>query len=326
MTFLVLVVGGITRLTHSGLSIVDWRPLVGVIPPLTESDWIESFARYQQFPEYRQLRPEMTLAEYKGIFFWEYLHRLLARLIGLVFLVPFAFFYASGSLTRPMTQRTLALFALGSLQGLAGWLMVQSGLVDRPSVSHYRLAIHLVLAFSIIGFCVWLIRDVSAATTRECVPLPAKRGAVRAVFAVGALLGLQIVWGAFVAGLKAGYGFNTFPLMGGALLPIEHWPLRPALLNLVQHPWGVQWMHRLLGTLLLLAACGLHVRVRQNMDRTSRRFSVALLSAVAAQYALGVLTLVYVMPIGLALAHQAMAVAIVGLWVCLVHHLRRAAA
>ena len=326
LTFLVLVVGGITRLTHSGLSIVDWRPLMGVIPPLSESEWIENFDRYRQFPEYRQLRPQMTLAEYKYIFFWEYLHRLLARLIGLMFLVPFAFFYVSGSLTRRMTHRALALFALGAMQGMAGWLMVRSGLVDRPSVSHYRLAIHLLLAFSIIGFCVWLIRDVGAPSTRACVTLQAKRRAAGALVAVGALLGLQIVWGAFVAGLKAGYGFNTFPLMGGALVPIDHWPLTPAVLNLVHHQWGVQWMHRLLGTLLLAAAWVLQRRVRQlKMDPASRLLSAALLSAVAAQYALGVMTLVYSVPMGLALAHQAMAALLVGLWVVTVHHVRHLA-
>jgi cytochrome c oxidase assembly protein subunit 15 len=206
------------------------------------------------------------------------------------------------------------------MQGLAGWLMVRSGLIDRPSVSHYRLAIHLMLAFSIVGYCVWLIRDLAVATA-----MPAKRLPGRSVAAVGALLCLQLVWGAFVAGLKAGYGFNTFPLMGGTLLPIDQWPLRPIVLNLVQHPWGVQWMHRLLGTLLVVAVCVLQVRVRQlGMDRTSRRLSVLLLSVVAAQYALGVLTLVNVVPIGLAVMHQAMAVAVVGLWVCLVHHVRSA--
>jgi cytochrome c oxidase assembly protein subunit 15 len=222
-----------------------------------------------------------------------------------------------------MTRRTLALFALGALQGLAGWLMVRSGLIDRPSVSHYRLAIHLMLAFTIVGWCTWLIRDLNTPTARAIVARSAKRRTLVALAAVGSLLGLQIVWGAFVAGLKAGYGFNTFPLMGGALLPIEHWPLSPAVLNLIQHPWGVQWMHRLLGTLLLAAACVLQVRMRQlQMDATSRRLSAALLSADAAQYALGVMTLVYVMPIGLALAHQAMAVTIVGLWAALAHHVR----
>lgn len=323
MTVLVVLVGGITRLTGSGLSIVDWRPLVGIIPPLDHAAWLDSFERYQQFPEYRQLRPDMTLAEYKLIFFWEYLHRVLARLIGLVFLVPFAWFWARGVLTRPLLHRALVLFGLGALQGGIGWLMVKSGLVDRPSVSHYRLAIHLVFALVIFGLCVWLMRDLQRPAMRAGVPASAKAHATTPMLAFGAVLGLQIVWGAFVAGLKAGYAFNTFPLMGGVLVPVEFWTLTPGVLNLFQVQSGVQWMHRLLGTMLLAAAFVVHRRVRQiGLDRTSRRLSVSLLLAVAAQYALGVLTLLSGVAIVLGVAHQAMAVTLVALWVLMMHHVR----
>jgi len=322
-TVLILMVGGITRLTHSGLSIVDWQPLVGFVPPLNQAQWVESFERYKQFPEYRLLRPHMALADYKRIFFWEYLHRLLARVIGLVFLIPFAFFYRSGALTRPLAGRVFALFVLGAMQGIVGWLMVRSGLADRPSVSHYRLALHLMLALAIFGLCIWLIRDLCLRGTRASVTVLARRRASQALTAVGCLLGLQIVWGAFVAGLKAGLVFNTFPLMGGALVPSTYWTSHPMVLNLVQHPSGVQWMHRVLGTVLVVAAYMLCIRVRQmKMDRTSRSLSVALLWAIAAQYALGVLTLVHFVPIGFAMAHQTMAIAIVGLWVGAVHHVR----
>jgi heme a synthase len=326
-TFLVLVVGGVTRLTHSGLSMVDWKPLIGVVPPLGEAQWVESFARYQQYPEYRQLRPDMTLGEYKQIFFWEYLHRLAARLIGLVFLVPFAFFWFSGVLTRPLLRRLLALFALGAMQGILGWLMVRSGLVDRPSVSHYRLAAHLTLALVIFGLCVWLIRDLSLGRARATATTLARRRLERGLLAVGGLLALQVVWGAFVAGLKAGLLFNTFPLMGGALVPPNLWLLSPAALNFVGNPSAVQWLHRLLGTVLLVSAFAVFRCTRRpRMDRTSRRQSTALLSSVAAQYALGVLTLVYAVPIGLGVAHQAMAMLIVGLWVSALHHARHLAA
>ena len=322
-TFLVLVVGGITRLTHSGLSIVDWQPLVGVIPPLTESQWIQSFERYQQFPEYRQLRPYMTLAEYKQIFFWEYLHRVLARVIGLVFLVPFAFFYLTGALTAPFTRRVLALFGLGAIQGLIGWLMVKSGLIDLPSVSHYRLAIHLLVAMAIFGMCVWLVRDLRVGPVRVTVPALARRRTSQGLLAIGGVLAAQIVWGAFVAGLKAGFMFNTFPLMGDALVPIKYWTLTPIVLNLVQHPAGVQWMHRLLGTILLAAAGLLYVRVRRlQMDLTSRILIAGLLSTIAAQYVLGVGTLLLLVPIELAVAHQAMAMLIAGLWSAALHHVR----
>ncbi|MFA5569565.1 MAG: COX15/CtaA family protein, partial [Trueperaceae bacterium] len=160
LTFSMLVVGGVTRLTQSGLSIVEWEPLVGVVPPLNEAQWQDAFAQYQRFPEYRQLRPDMTLAEYKTIFYWEYAHRLLARFIGVVFLVPFLFFWARGYLKGPLARRLLLLFGLGALQGLMGWFMVASGLVDRPSVAHERLAAHLLLAFTIFAFCLWTAADL----------------------------------------------------------------------------------------------------------------------------------------------------------------------
>ena len=326
-TFVILVVGGVTRLTHSGLSIVDWQPLIGVVPPLDEAQWAASFERYRQFPEYRQLRPDMTLAEYKHIFFWEYLHRLVARLIGLVFLVPFAFFWFSGMLTRPLARRAIALFALGALQGLVGWLMVRSGLVDRPSVSHYRLAAHLTLALVIFGLCVWVIRDLSLGRARPTATTVARRRLRRGLLAVGGLLALQMVWGAFVAGLKAGLLFNTFPLMGGAVVPPNLWLLSPAVLNFVQNPSGVQWLHRILGTALIVCVFVVFQQTRRpRMDRTSRRLGTALLSVVAAQYALGVLTLIYAVPIGLGVAHQALAMVIVGVWVTALHHTRHLSA
>ena len=322
MTFVVLVVGGITRLTQSGLSMVDWQPLVGVVPPLTEAHWAETFDRYRRFPEYQQLRQGMTLAEFKVIFFWEYLHRVVARLIGLVFLIPFVFFWLSGHLTRPLASRALALFALGAMQGAVGWLMVASGLVDRPSVSHYRLAAHLAIAMAIFGFAVWLARDLAIEPGGAAVTARARRVMARGLGAVGAFLALQVVWGALVAGLKAGLLFNTFPLMAGGLVPPTLLPPDVALVSLVQDPAAVQWVHRLLGTVLLVAVCVLSVRVwRTEADPASRRLSTALLALVAAQYLLGVLTLVYVVPVSLAVLHQATAMAIVGLWVAWVHHL-----
>lgn len=321
-TLLVVVIGGATRLTHSGLSIVDWRPLVGIVPPLSHTDWVASFERYQQFPEYRLLRPDMTLAEYKEIFFWEYLHRLAARAIGLVFLLPFTFFALSGTLTRSLLLRALGLFGLGALQGLAGWLMVRSGLVDHPSVSHYRLAVHLMLAITIVGVCVWLIRDLSLGNTRATVTPLARRRASQVLVLVGCMLGLQIVWGAFVAGLKAGFLFNSFPLMGDMLVPTEYMS-RPIALALMQHPVGVQWVHRMLGTALLVSM--FVFRRWLKADPTSERLATALLLTIGTQYAIGVVALIQVVPIRLAIVHQAMAVAIAGLWVCAVHHVRHLA-
>ncbi|HET7221128.1 MAG TPA: COX15/CtaA family protein [Vicinamibacterales bacterium] len=321
MTFAVVVIGGITRLTHSGLSIVDWRPLMGVVPPLNDAQWTESFDRYRQFPEYQLLRRGMTLAEYKSIFFWEYLHRLAARAIGAVFLIPFVFFWRAGYFTRPLALRALSLFALGATQGAVGWLMVKSGLVDRPSVSHYRLALHLVLAVTIVGVSVWLARDLGIRAPRAAGSSGTRRTLRRGFLTVGALLAAQIVWGALVAGMKAGSLFGTFPLIAGRLMPPGWLALDPAVLNFVQNPGTVQWVHRLLGTVLLLSAIVFFLRLgRIAPDRTTYRLCAALLVLIATQYLLGVLTLIYHVPLPLAAAHQALALVLVAVWVAAVHH------
>lgn len=323
MTLGVLIVGGITRLTQSGLSIVDWDPLFGVVPPLTEAQWLEMFERYRQFPEYQQLRRGMTLSEFQFIFFWEYLHRLLARAIGIVFLVPFLVFWLRGYFNRPLVVRSLALFGLGAAQGVMGWLMVASGLVDRPSVSHYRLAAHLSLAFLIFGYAVWLARDLKLTETRPIVAARARRVMLGALSAVGLVFALQVVWGAFTAGLKAGRYHNTFPLMEGRLVPPTLTWLDPTIVNFVQNPVAVQWTHRVLGTLLGLAAIGLFVAVRRlRPDPLTRRLNRSFLALIGVQYLLGVLTLIYVVPVSLGVIHQAAAMIIFGVWVVWLHHAR----
>lgn len=325
-TFLVLVVGGITRLTQSGLSIVDWDPLMGVVPPTTEAAWQEVFERYRQYPEYQRLRQGMTIQEFKQIFFWEYLHRLLARVIGLVFLVPFAVFWLSGWLTRPLARRALGLFGLGALQGVLGWFMVASGLVDRPSVSHYRLAAHLSLAFVIFGASVWLARDLALRPGRAAVGVDTRALMMRGLALLGVLLAAQIVWGAFVAGLDAGLIFNTFPLMAGRLVPPDVITLSRAPLDFLQSLVAVQWTHRVLGTILLAAAGIVFLRIRRSTaDRRSRRFNAALASLIAAQYLVGILTLVYAVPVPLGVLHQATAMVIAGVWVAWMHHVRHLA-
>ena len=324
-TLLVLVIGGVTRLTHSGLSMVDWQPLIGVVPPLNEAQWEATFDRYRQFPEFQQLRRNMTLPEFKFIFFWEYLHRMAARSIGLILAVPFAIFWLRGYLNRPLALRLLALFALGAMQGLMGWLMVKSGLVDRPSVSHYRLAAHLTLAFVIFGYAIWLARDLAARPVRVTMERQVRRVLGWGLAASGALLAAQIVWGAFVAGLKAGLIFNTFPLMDGRVVPAHLFVLDGSTLAFLQNPVAVQWTHRLVGTVLLAFAGVFFVLVRRaRPDSLSRRLNVAFAGLVAAQYALGVLTLLYVVPISLAVPHQALAMAIAGVWTAWVHHVRAA--
>ena len=326
MTFAVVVIGGITRLTHSGLSIVEWRPLIGVIPPLTERQWAETFDRYRQFPEYQVLRSGMTLAEFRYIFFWEYLHRLAARAIGAVFLVPFVLFWRAGYFARPLALRAFALFGLGTAQGAVGWLMVKSGLVDRPSVSHYRLALHLAVAVTIFGLSVWLARELAIRPSPVALSPGGRRSIRRWLATVGALLASQIVWGAFVAGMKGGLLLGTFPLMAGRLVPPSWLALDPVLLNFVQNPATVQWVHRLLGTALLASAGVFALRLGAIApDQATRRLGVTLLQLIAAQYLFGVLTLVYRVPVPLAAVHQAMALAIVAVWVILAHHVENLA-
>jgi heme a synthase len=299
---------------------------MGVVPPLNEAQWQEAFDRYRQFPEYQQLRRGMSLDEFKFIFFWEYLHRMVARAIGLVFLVPFIVFWVRGYFNRPLAGRALILFGLGAAQGLMGWLMVASGLVDRPSVSHYRLAAHLSLAFVIFGYALWLARDLAVRPQPTAIATENRRLLGRGLSILGILLALQVVWGAFVAGLKAGLYHNTFPFMDGRLVPLNLLWLDPAAVNFVQNPIAVQWTHRVLGTVLALAALVFFVRVLRagGVDPASRRLNVLFLVLMAAQYLLGVLTLLFFVPVTLGVAHQALAMVLFGVWLWWVHHVHNA--
>ena len=325
LTFGVMVVGGITRLTLSGLSIVDWNPLFGIIPPLTDAQWQKTFALYQQFPDYAW-RPSMTLEQFKFIFFWEYLHRLLARSIGMVFLIPFAFFAWRRYFTQPLLRRALLLFGLGAMQGVMGWLMVKSGLVDRPSVSHFRLAAHLSLAFLIVGWAVWLARGV-ALRAPAVIAYRERSSMQRWLRVTGVVLGAQIVWGAFVAGLRAGKFYPTFPRMGDSLVPRELLQLEPVANNFISNPIAVQWTHRVLGTLLALVVIGACVATwRQVRDRVSRRYAAGTLSLVAAQYALGIATLLLLVPVALGVAHQALAMVLFCVWLCWLHRVQHSVA
>lgn len=326
LTLCLVVVGGATRLTQSGLSMVEWEPLVGVLPPLSEQQWDDAFALYQQFPEYKQLRPDMTLAEYKFIYFWEYAHRMLARTIGLVFLLPFLFFWWKGYLDKRLARRLLILFGLGALQGLMGWLMVASGLVDRPSVAHERLAAHLLLAFAIFGYCLWTAADLRA---RQASPM-ASRAVHGWSLAFGIVLVVQVAYGAFVAGLDAGKAFNTYPLMGGGLLPPGGWRLEPPLLNLLDNIATVQWIHRTLPVVLLLIALGLLARAlrqrRQPGGGIELGWAAVLAGGVLLQGALGVATLLSFVALDLALVHQAVALLLFGAWVLWHHRVSRSRA
>lgn len=318
---IMVIVGGITRLTGSGLSITDWNLIMGAIPPLSESAWEQAFNQYKQFPEYQQLNTGMTLGEFKSIFFWEYLHRLLGRLTGIVFIVPFLGFWIRDHFTPKLLRRALLLFGLGAVQGAMGWIMVKSGLVDVPYVSHYRLAIHLLLAFILISFCAWYALDLYEYKTKI---LPANGTALKSwSLAVAAVFFVQLIWGAFTAGLNAGFIYNSFPLMNGSWLPQNAWTIQPVLLNLVENPGTVQWIHRIIGTLLALLVVFLWMKTRRSAGGTSLSSKASLLLAlIILQYVLGILTLLFHVPVTLGVAHQAGAVLFWFGWLIYHHELK----
>ena len=303
MVFAMVVVGGVTRLTHSGLSIVEWQPLVGTLPPLSAEQWNETFHNYQQTPEYRLVNQGMGLDEFKGIFWWEYFHRLLGRLIGLVFFVPLAVFWARGRIDRPLAWKLLGIFVLGGLQGGMGWYMVQSGLVDNPRVSHFRLTAHLAIAFAIYGAMLWAALDLlypeASGRKRD---LRALRGLA---WVITAIVILMVLTGGLVAGIRAGLAYNTFPLMNGHLIPPEIMTLDPWTSNFFYNMATVQFDHRIGAWLLVVLVPWFWFQARHpGLSHRLRGSSHLLLAMLALQIALGIGTLLLVVPVSLAAAHQ----------------------
>ncbi|HEY6024264.1 MAG TPA: COX15/CtaA family protein [Pseudolabrys sp.] len=306
MIFLTLVVGGATRLTESGLSIVEWKPVTGVLPPLSENEWHAEFTKYQAIPQYRELNRGMSLDAFKAIYWWEWTHRLLARLTGAAFLLPFLFFLWRGWVPPGLRNRLWAIFTGGAALGAVGWWMVSSGLSGTlTSVSQYRLAFHLTLACTIYAAVVW--------TSQQVLPRPAvltssrvRNGALLLV----ALVLLQIYLGALVAGLDAGLTFNTWPLIDGALIPSPErlWFETPLWRNFFENALTVQFEHRMLAYVIWLLSI-VHVvdAMRGETDTRTRREALVLAALVTAQAALGIATLLLVVPLVLAIVHQAMA-------------------
>lgn len=318
-------IGGVTRLTGSGLSITDWKPIMGAIPPLSDTDWTETFEKYRATPQGQTVNSGMTIDAFKQIYFWEYFHRLVGRLIGIVAFLPLVYFWIRKRIEKKLARKVLIGTALGGLQGVLGWFMVMSGLVNVPSVSHFRLAAHLSLALFILAYFVWIIREewVGSAPLSQ---LERENGnSYRNEFLVlRALLCLQIIYGAFVAGLKAGFGFNTFPKMAGEWIPGNFWAQTPHWVNLFENPASVQWIHRALGTLVILGAISFYARLRARRITGELKFwGTALSHMILVQFALGVATLVFVVPIPLAVAHQFGAAIIVILLTCVTHVFKR---
>ena len=294
-----VVVGGITRLTESGLSITQWKPISGVIPPLNDAQWQAEFAHYQQIPEYRQLNQGMSLAGFKAIFFWEYLHRLLGRVIGLAFALPLLWFAVRKAIPRGYSWRLTALLALGGLQGAIGWWMVASGLSVRTDVSHIRLAVHLATALFILSGIVWTAGDLRLLTVNPLArATPLRLGPALVL----ALLALQIVFGAFTAGLDAGYAFASWPLMGDAFFPAGVPMVTPAWRNAIDNPIVVQFIHRWLAFAAAGALVWLAVRARRV---GASRVGMLLVGLVTVQIVLGIATLLTGVAIVIAVAHQA---------------------
>lgn len=319
MIFAMVIIGGVTRLTESGLSITEWRPVAGAVPPLSEQAWQEEFAKYQRIPEYQLRNSGMTLAEFKTIFWWEYVHRLWGRLIGFAYFIPLVWFVIRGHVRGALAWRLGGIFVLGGLQGALGWYMVQSGLADRVDVSAYRLTAHLGLALAIYAATLWTALDL----TRPCEAADGRLGAAGRSFA--ALVFLTLLSGGFVAGLDAGMTYNTFPLMDGRLVPPGYFAEQPWWLNLFENVAAVQFNHRVLAVTTLLAAIGIGVAGRKSPSPRIRIFSAAVAGMAFLQVILGVSTLLLVVPVTLAAAHQGGAVILFTLALCLAHAARSSA-
>lgn len=310
MVSAMVVVGGITRLTGSGLSMVEWRPLIGWLPPTSGAEWERVFALYQESPQYEQVNHWMDLAEFKAIFFWEYFHRLLGRLIGVVFFVPWLVFLIRRRMRGSVIFKTFILGVLGGGQGVLGWYMVKSGLVDDPHVSHFRLAAHLSLALVIACYAYWLILSFRRGH-RKIWPGPALLGWV-----VFSIISLQVVYGAFMAGTRAGFLSRTFPDMNGEWIPGAVRDAPDLLSALVYDPMAIHFAHRILGVLSLVATIAWGIRLyRANLKGSA----AALWGTMLLQFGLGVATVWFGVPVWLAATHQAGAILLLGAALSAIH-------
>ena len=306
LILVMVVVGGATRLTDSGLSITEWKPIHGVIPPLSEAAWEEELEKYRQIPEYQLINKGMSLEEFKFIFWWEWGHRLLGRAIGVAFFIPMVAFWAAGRIEPWLKPRLLIGLALGGLQGFVGWWMVASGLVDRVDVSQYRLATHLTLALVIFAYLFWIARRLAPLST----PSDTDAGSLRSVgLVVLALVFVQIFLGGLVAGLNAGLTFNTWPLMDGKVVPTGLLAMQPVWLNFFENVVTVQFQHRMTAYILCGAALFLTARTfRVSGSSALRRAGAHVGAFVLLQAIFGILTLVWHVPLSTALLHQGFAV------------------
>jgi len=317
VVYIMVVVGGITRLTQSGLSMVEWAPIMGIFPPLDEATWLEIFRKYQAFPEYQKINLGMSLVEFKNIFWWEYGHRVLGRFIGLIYLLPLLFFLAKGMVPKAWLFRLFALFVLGGLQGLMGWYMVKSGLVDVPYVSQYRLVAHLGLALLIFATMFWYSMDfLRSGVARQCASKTYRNLTGYLVVVVF----LMMLSGGFVAGTKAGFIMNTFPKMSGQWLPDTWMAMSPWWRNFFENPITVQFMHRCLALVVAFSAVLTFWQARKQNFATRADLVILIMLL---QISLGIAALVLIVPIVLGAAHQAGAVALLASALLVAHCARK---
>lgn len=303
--FGMILLGGVTRLTDSGLSMVEWRPLMGVIPPLSQQDWQALFLKYQQFPEYQKINLGMTLGEFKVIFMYEYLHRVLGRLIGLLFFIPFVYFYFTRRISPQLLPKLLLMLFLGGCQGLMGWYMVKSGLVDIPHVSQYRLTAHLGLAIVIYSFIIWTALGLINKTTDQ----PSGLGKPACI--LSGLIFLMILSGGLVAGTRAGYAYSTWPLMGDSFIPAGLYSMSPIWLSAFEDITTIQFNHRIFAYIIAALVVGFSVTALRKDISTKARIGIyCMLFLLLVQITLGISTLVFYVPVAIAAAHQIGAVAL----------------
>lgn len=317
VVYLMVVVGGVTRLTQSGLSMVEWDPIMGIIPPLSEAQWMDVFNKYRLSPEYLKVNAGMSLDAFKGIFYWEYGHRVLGRIIGMIYFLPLLYFMLRGMVPRGWYARLFGLFLLGGLQGLMGWYMVKSGLVDVPRVSQYRLTAHLSLAIVIFGFMLWYAMDFLRGEHRH---EQASSSYLTATLAVIVIVFLMIMSGGFVAGTKAGFIFNTFPKMGGQWVPSGILSLSPSWLNLFENPATIQFVHRCMAFLVFAVVMWGFLKSRKENFATQYHW---VKIAVICQILLGISALVMRVPVWLGAMHQAGAVTLLAAALLAAHIARK---
>lgn len=301
LIFSMVVIGGITRLTESGLSMVDWKLFMGMVPPLNEQDWIETFNQYKAFPEYKEVNFMFTLKEFKSIFFWEYLHRMIGRLLGVVFIIPFVYFLVSKKIKGKLLIQCIIILGMGAFQGFLGWWMVKSGLVDNPDVSHYRLAVHLIAAFLTFAYTF----SVALSLIYKGVDPPYVPFYKRWLPILLLVVIIQIIYGAFVAGLNAGFIMNTWPKMGATWFPESIIAIKPLYINFIDGISGVQFIHRYLAYIVVGLVLFLLLKSSKfQLNKIQRTSLIAILIVVFFQFLLGIFTLLYGVPVWLGVTHQ----------------------